>query len=161
MKSKISYLLSFATLTFMGISFNAVASEKPVINSVNINTEIAQNPTPTKQRGEGKKNQLMEKLNLTTQQQQQIESIRTKYQPEMDNIQEQMRVERQKMNEMMKNNDSQNNLRSQHQKISTLQQKMNNLRFESMLETRELLTPEQRQQFSAMMGEKRGNGRGQ
>jgi Spy/CpxP family protein refolding chaperone len=79
----------------------------------------------------------------------------------MDNIQEQMRVEREKMSMMMRNNESQNNLRSQHQKISALQQKMNNLRFESMLETRELLTPEQRQQFSAMMGEKRGNGRGQ
>jgi Spy/CpxP family protein refolding chaperone len=74
----------------------------------------------------------------------------------MDNVQEQMRVEREKMSMMMRNNESQNNLRSQHQKISALQQKMNNLRFESMLETRELLTPEQRQQFSAMMGQKRG-----
>jgi Spy/CpxP family protein refolding chaperone len=161
MKSKINYLLSFATLTFMGLSFNAVASEKPIISPTNITTEIAQNATPRRQRIDGKGDKLMERLNLTSQQQQQMQSIRTKYQPEMDNIQEQMRVEREKMSMMMRNNESQNNLRSQHQKISALQQKMNNLRFESMLETREVLTPEQRQQFSAMMGQKRGNGRGQ
>lgn len=158
MKSKISYLLSFAVLTsIMGISFNAVASEKPVINFPTRSTEIPQDATQRREKGEGKGDKLMEKLNLTTQQQQQMQSIRTKYQPEMDNIQEQMRGEREKMSTMMRNNESQNNLRSQHQKVSALQQKMNNLRFESMLETREILNTQQRQQFAEMMGERKPN----
>jgi periplasmic protein CpxP/Spy len=157
MKNKISYLLSFAVLTSMGISFNAVASEKPAINFPPRSTEIPQDATQRREKGEGKGDKLMDKLNLTTQQQQQMQSIRTKYQPEIDNISEQMRNEREKMSTMMRNNESQNNLRSQHQKISGLQQKMNNLRFESMLETREILNPQQRQELAEMMGERKGN----
>jgi Spy/CpxP family protein refolding chaperone len=99
----------------------------------------------------------MERLNLTAEQQKQMESIRNKYQPQMTSLREQITVERDKMSTMLKNNDSQNNLRSQHQKISTMQEKMNNLRFESMLEAREILTPQQRQQFSENMDERRGN----
>ncbi|MBL1209391.1 Spy/CpxP family protein refolding chaperone [Geminocystis sp. GBBB08] len=159
MKSKINYLLTFITLTTMGISFNAVAAEKPIFNSINSTTEIAQNTSPTKQRGENKGDKLMEKLNLSAEQKQRIESIRTKFEPQMTSIREQMRIEREKMSTMMQNNESQNNLRAQHQKISALQQQMNNLRFESMLETREVLTPQQRQQFSQNMEERRANWR--
>jgi len=163
-KSIMKYLLAFATLTTVGISFNAVAAEKPQINSVSFPMEISQNnttPSPKQPRGEGRGrgngDRLMERLNLTAEQQKQMESIRNKYQPQMTSLREQITVERDKMSTMLKNNDSQNNLRSQHQKISTMQEKMNNLRFESMLETREILTPQQRQQFSENMDGRRGN----
>lgn len=157
MKHTINYALIFATITTMGISFHAVALPNPVINST---IKITQNTPPLKQRWENKGDKLMEKLNLSAEQQQQIESIRSKYQPEIDNVKEQMQSEREKMSAMMKNNESQDNLRSQHQEIVALQQKMNNLRFESLLETREVLTLEQRQQFSQMMSERSSNWRG-
>ncbi|BAQ62318.1 hypothetical protein GM3708_2724 [Geminocystis sp. NIES-3708] len=160
MKTQINYLLSLAILSSIGISFSAVAAEKPIPNEANITTQIAQNTTPTKQKGEGKKDKLMEKLNLTSQQKQQMESIRSKYQPQINSLREQMRTEREKMSTMMRNNESENSLRAQHQSITALNQKMQNLRFESMLEMQEVLTPEQRQQFSQMMGERRANDRG-
>lgn len=159
MKTQINYLLSFAILSSMGISFNAVAAEKPMLNTTNTTIQMAQNTATNKQRGEGKKDKLMEKLNLTSQQQQQMESIRSKYEPQINSIRQQMRTEREKMSTMMANSESQNSLRAQHQSITALNQKMQNLRFESMLEMQQILTPQQRQQFSQMMGERRGNNR--
>ena len=56
---------------------------------------------------------------------------------------------------MMQGNASENDLRNKHQEIVSLRQQMGNLRFESMLEMRKVLTPEQRQQFVQLMQERR------
>ncbi|RMD70652.1 MAG: hypothetical protein D6822_03850 [Cyanobacteria bacterium J149] len=62
---------------------------------------------------------------------------------------------------MMRNNQSESQLRSQHQKIVTLDQQIHNLRFESMLEMRAVLTPEQRQEWANMMADRKMSRQGQ
>ena len=67
-----------------------------------------------------------------------------------------MRSKRQKLQEMMAGTATEKEIRSQHQQVVQLDQKMDNLRFESMLETRQVLTPEQRRQFAQLMERHRG-----
>ena len=157
MKNKITFLLPLATLATISFSGNVMALETVQEDFLSIDTSkptyLAQMGQPRKDKGE----KLTEKLNLTPEQQQQMQTIRTKYQPQMDTIKEQMRTEKERLRQMMTNNDSNNNLRSQHQKIASLNQQMADLRFQSMLEMREVLSPEQRQQWSQMMEEKKAS----
>jgi Spy/CpxP family protein refolding chaperone len=74
-------------------------------------------------------------------------------------LREDISSERQKLADLMKTDDSTSILRSQHQKIIDLDQKMHNLRFEVMLEMREVLTMEQRQQWAESMQELKANRR--
>ena len=98
---------------------------------------------------------LMEQLNLNQGQKQQISAIRQKYQGQMQQLWEEMRSKRQKLEEMMAGTATEADIRRQHQQIAQLDQKMDNLRFESMLETRKVLTPEQRRQFAQLMQQQR------
>lgn len=158
MKNQIKFILPLVTLATLCFSSNVKASEtlKPLnFHSLKPNY-IAQ--MGHRQRGERRgreRGEFMAKLNLTTEQQQQMQSIRSKYQPQMDSIRQEIRSEREKLRQMMANNTSADNLRSQHNKIASLNQKIGDLRFQSMLEMREVLTPEQRQQWNQMMDEKK------
>ena len=103
---------------------------------------------------------LLEKLNLSTAQQEEIQQIQQTYQPKMGEIRVNLRSEREKLAEMISDNESSSSLRSQHQKIIALDQQVHNLRFESMLEMLAILTPEQRQEFATMMQKNRNFRRG-
>jgi Spy/CpxP family protein refolding chaperone len=159
MKNQIKFIFPLITLATFSLGSNVMALETLKQDSLSFETA---NPTYLAQMGQrgkrkGERGDFMEKLNLTTQQQQEMQSIRTKYQPQMDSIREEMRTEKEKLRQMMTNNSSSDNLRSQHNKIASLNQKMGDLRFQSMLEMREVLTSEQRQQWNRMMEEKKAN----
>ena len=59
----------------------------------------------------------------------------------------------------MQGNASEDQLRSKHQEIANLRQQMGNIRFESMLEMRKILTAEQRQKLAQFLQQRR-QGRG-
>jgi periplasmic protein CpxP/Spy len=104
-------------------------------------------------RGEGwKKGDFLEKLNLTDSQKQQISSIKKDHENELKPIKDQMRIKENELRTLMAGNASNDQLRSKHQELQQLRQKMGNLHFENMLEIRSVLTPEQRSQFNSMMG---------
>lgn len=103
--------------------------------------------------GRAQKGRFTEKLNLTSKQQAQVQNIRSQYQPKINSLKDNLRSERQKLAEMMKTNQPYDKLRSQHQKIMALDQQIHNLRFESMLEMREILTQQQRQEWAELMQE--------
>lgn len=46
-------------------------------------------------------------------------------------------------------------VRRQHQQVQTLRQDLSDLRFESMLKMRNVLTPDQREEFAELMQERR------
>lgn len=94
---------------------------------------------------------LMEQLNLTNGQKQQISLIRQKYQGQTQQLREQMRSEQQKLQNMMAGTATEAQIRRQHQQVAQLNQKIHNLHFEGMLQTRQVLTPQQRRQFAQMM----------
>ncbi len=110
-------------------------------------------------RGRGKTEKLIEELNLNDNQVQQLNAIRQKYRPQMQQLREQMQATRQELSQMMQGNTSTTDLRKKHQQVIDLDQKLHNLRFENMLAIREILTPEQRRQFAQLMEQRRANRR--
>ncbi len=110
-------------------------------------------------------------LNLTADQQQQIEQIRQSSQGEFERLREQTRQAHEQMRQLMSSNASDSQLRNQHRQLQELNQQMSNLRFEQMLKIRAVLTEAQRRQLGENMqqrwdddenggGRGRGQGRG-
>ena len=96
-----------------------------------------------------------------------LQAIRQEYQPKMEAQHEAVRAAHEALDRMMASSASDNDLRSRHRALLTEKQKMDELRFNSMLEMRAVLTTEQRQQVAQRMEERRseqqnrGGGRGQ
>lgn len=169
MNGMIRYCLVGATVATFGVATNVYGMDYPHNQSLKENVSasspssliIAQRGTDLKRGYSGDKGEkLVERLNLTTEQRNQMAQIRNKYQPQFNSLMEQIRNERNTLSEMMRSNQSQEQMRSQHQKIVALNQQIQNLRFESMLEMRQVLTPEQRQEWANMMGQGRMSRRG-
>lgn len=99
----------------------------------------------------------LQQLNLSTEQQQQIQAIRDRYQPQMDANKEQMRQTMDEMRQLMTGNASDRDLRNKHNELVQLRQQISEIHFEQMLAIRNVLTPEQRQQFAQQMQERREN----
>ncbi|MCT7970745.1 Spy/CpxP family protein refolding chaperone [Laspinema olomoucense] len=125
---------------------------------------IAQRPggnNPGRGSGEGgqwaEKEGWLEQLNLTPEQQQEIQAIRDRYEPQMQASRDQMRQNMERMGQMMSDNTSDNDLRNQHNEILQMRQQMGQMQFEQMLAIRNVLTPEQREQFAQLMQERREN----
>ncbi len=124
---------------------------------------ITQNPG----RGSGGGGQLAEKkggleqLNLTPEQQQEIQAIRDRYQTQTQASRDQMRQNMERMSQMMNGNTSDSDLQNQHNQILQARQQMGQMRFEQMLAIRNVLNPEQREQFAQLMQQRRQNSQNQ
>lgn len=136
------------------INGNLFNNEKPLLSQANNSNG------GNRRRNNFGPERLLEKLNLSTEQKEKMQNIRQNYKTQMKTIRENLSSERKTLREMMNSNESINALRSQHKKIVALDGQLHNLRFENMLEMREVLTMEQRKQFAEMMEEKRENRRG-
>ncbi|MCT7978097.1 Spy/CpxP family protein refolding chaperone [Laspinema olomoucense] len=99
----------------------------------------------------------LDQLNLTAQQQQDIQAIRDRYETQMQASREQMRQSMERMGQMMSDNTSDNDLRNQHNEILQMRQQIGQMQFEQMLAIRNVLTAEQRVQFAQLMQERRQN----
>ncbi|MGY6530362.1 MAG: Spy/CpxP family protein refolding chaperone [Cyanobacterium sp.] len=163
MKNNIRQILAFTTILTLAGATRTMALNVDPINletSLNETIELAQAREGGKRWGANKtggQSRLIQELNLTTEQQQQMVEIKNKYEPRMTQLREQMRTERQTLQTMMNNNESTEAIRAKNQTISNLNQQMRELGFETMLEMREVLTPQQRQQLSQIMNERRSS----
>ncbi len=90
---------------------------------------------------------LVKQLNLTLEQQQQIERIRRQYQQNILRRKQELESLKQQLTQMMAGTNTVAEIRAKNQELVLLRQEIGKLRFESMLATREILTPEQRQKF--------------
>lgn len=109
------------------------------------------------QRGGGQRGPggLMQNLNLSEQQQQQIQAIRDRYESQFEQNRNAMEQAREQLRTLMTGNANDNQIRAQHQQVQQLAQQMGNLHFESMMEIRNVLDATQRQQFGEMMNQRR------
>lgn len=150
-------ILSLSTTSALAQNnFNFSSSETPALTA-----QFWGNEFGFRQGHHRRGTNLLDNLNLSEEQQNQLQTIRTDYQPRMMEQREQLAQAHQTLREMMHNNTSTEELRNQHEQVQALRQEMANLRFESMLERREVLTPEQREQLAELMQERRENrGRG-
>lgn len=106
---------------------------------------------------------LKTELNLTDEQVTQIQAIHEAARAEGEGAREQMKAEREQMKSLIGSNASRAELERQHQTLQDLRNEFGDRRFAAMLDTLEVLTPEQRSQFAELMdkhhsGPRRGRG---
>ncbi|HEY9860196.1 MAG TPA: periplasmic heavy metal sensor, partial [Candidatus Obscuribacterales bacterium] len=68
-----------------------------------------------------------------------------------------LRQAKQELGNLMAGNTDENTIRAKYNQVQQLEQEMANVRFESMLKMRTVLTPAQRQQFAQLMQQRREN----
>ena len=119
---------------------------------------IAQNPVGQKQgvRGQPK---LLDQLNLTNDQKQQLKAIHSQYKDKISQRQQTVRQANKELRDLMAGNASADQIRTKYKQVQGLRQELEDSRFESMLATREVMTPEQRTQFAQLMEQRRANNR--
>ena len=98
---------------------------------------------------------LMRDLNLSTEQIAKIKQIRQKYHQQIGQITSSLRTAQQELTKMMAGNASVESIRDQYEQVVFLKEKLNDLRFSSMLELREVLTVTQRTQLAQLMEQNR------
>jgi hypothetical protein len=98
---------------------------------------------------------LIQELNLSQQQQQQIETIRQQRRGEIESLKQRMQQLRQEMDQLLSTNAPESSIRAKFTEIQAVKQKIAEVRFEQMLATREVLTPEQRVKFRELASQRR------
>ncbi|WP_017718432.1 Spy/CpxP family protein refolding chaperone [Kamptonema formosum] len=99
--------------------------------------------------------ELFEQLNLSQDQMQKMQQIQERYKTQMQQQQKTLRQAEDELRDLMAGTADQNQLREKHRQVQALREKMGELRFESLLEMREVLTPDQRRQMSELMQQRR------
>ncbi|MCL1467898.1 Spy/CpxP family protein refolding chaperone [Argonema galeatum] len=94
-------------------------------------------------------------LNLSQDQIQRIQQIHNQYKDRMSQSVQSLRQGQQELQTMMAGTASQDQLRDKHRQVEAIDRQVRQLRFESMLAMREVLTPEQRRQFAQRMQNQR------
>ncbi|VXD23795.1 conserved exported hypothetical protein [Planktothrix serta PCC 8927] len=127
--------------------------------STPVMAEVIAQATPNQPRMNQRSGQLMNALNPTPEQQQQLQAIRQEHQEKMRPQQQQMRQTQEELNGLMAGNASETELRQKHDQLMVLKEQMGELQFDMMLKMRAVLTPEQRSQLANLMQERRQNPR--
>ncbi|MFB2975647.1 Spy/CpxP family protein refolding chaperone [Microseira sp. BLCC-F43] len=96
-------------------------------------------------------------LNLTPDQMQRMQAIRQVYQNQISQRAQALRQAETELTGLIASNADSNQIRAKHNQVLSLRQQLAQVRFESMLEMREVLTPEQRRQLAQRMTQGRQN----
>lgn len=154
-------------LTFFAIIFSIICS-LPVVADSSLSglknhipnsrrgTIIAEKPLTVAQHKQSSLS-LFQQLNLTAEQQQQIKRIHTRYRQEILQKRNSIAKLQQQLSDMMVGTEPVALLRAKNQQLNILHQEIGTLRFESMLATREILTPQQREKFRELVNSRSTN----
>ena len=149
--SAVAAIFLLLPLTTYAAQLNPEDSTKPT------NTQIAQIFSHRGRSGKGAGMQrLLEQLELTSEQSTQIEAIHQQYRTINEQNYQQLQQARAEMRSLLAEDANPDELRQQHQEIQSLHQQLGDSRFEAMLQVREILTPQQRQQMAELMAQQRG-----
>ncbi|MEM1369666.1 MAG: Spy/CpxP family protein refolding chaperone [Cyanobacteria bacterium P01_H01_bin.15] len=92
--------------------------------------------------------EILETLDLNSQQRQQIEAIHGKYRNQFRSNRDALRRAQEDLNRLSASDASSSEVQAQQEKVKTLRSQLQDLLFESRLEIREILTQEQRMQLN-------------
>ena len=98
-----------------------------------------------------------QELNLTPEQTQQIQTIENQYEDQIAQRKQAVRQGKQELVDLMAGTASESQVREKYRQVEALKQQVADIRFDSMLAMREVLTPEQRRQFAEGMQKGRQN----
>ncbi|MBE9011397.1 Spy/CpxP family protein refolding chaperone [Pseudanabaenaceae cyanobacterium LEGE 13415] len=119
------------------------------------NDVIAQAPSPSDRPGRGEMG-LLRELNLSPDQLNRIQQIRSRYRDQMKSDRDAARQAQQELRTLMAGSASDDQIREKFRQVKELRTKVADAQFNSMLEIRNVLTPEQRQRFAQRMEQRRG-----
>ena len=157
-----TFLSVTGALVILPLSTYAAESNQNQITNLqeqNNMTKIAQHSRQEK-RGRGEGMQILQQLDLTPEQLQQIEDIQEQSKNQAQALHQQMQTQREEMRSLLAADATPEQLQQQHQQTQDLHQRLSDNRFETMLQVREVLTSEQRTQMAELMAqrsERRGN----
>jgi protein CpxP len=109
-------------------------------------------PGPRGPRDGGK---LLEELNLSDAQLQQMQEIRERGRTQSEPTRNQLQQAQEQLKNLMTGNASESAIRTQFQQVQSLRQQLASMHFDHMLEMRNVLTPAQRQEFAQLMEQRR------
>lgn len=141
------------SLLILPVSINASNLKSTNPHLLESDTLLAQNYFHhSKRRGNGKRlKKLLQQLDLTPQQSEQIKAIRDRFERENETLDEAISTQHQEMRSLLANElASSQELKQKHQQLQNLHLELSNNRFQNMLEVREVLTPEQRRQLAEL-----------
>lgn len=125
-------------------------------NPAQLPAAVAQQPPRTDRPG-GNEERLFEQLNLSQEQKQKMQAIRNQYKDQLNQRRQALHQAQQELKTLMTGTASANQIREKHRQLLTLRQQLEEVQFESMLAMREVLTPEQRNQFAQLMQQRWDN----
>ncbi len=95
-------------------------------------------------------------LNLTPEQAQKVRSIRNQHKDTLTQQRQALGQAQRQLREMMTSEASVEQVRQQYAQVKTLREQLADTQFNGLLETREVLTVEQRRRFADQMKQRRG-----
>ncbi len=123
--------------------------------------ELAQNSPENNFKKNGRKKgrrggmkRILSKLDLSAEQTQQIEAIQTKYQSDREPLHQELRAEMNTMRSLFSSDATTQEIQGQRQTVRNLKNQLEDIRFNQMLEVREVLTTEQRDQMAELLAER-------
>jgi protein CpxP len=119
---------------------------------------LSQATAPTSPTASPRKQKWLQNLNLSSEQTQQLQTIRSQSRNQMSETRQQLKQSRQELMSLMAGTASDDQIRAKYRDVETAQQKLSQQRFESLLAMRNILTPEQRQKFAQQMQQRREAG---
>ena len=151
--------ISVTIALFIICSFPAYAGSPLSLNSYSANWRspaiVANNSMSDKEQQQPIG--FFQQLNLTEQQQQQLKQIHRQYRQQIIQKKNTVAKLQQQLSDMMVGTEPVELLRAKNQQLTLLRQELGALRFESMLATREILTPQQRQKFRELVNSRQAD----
>ncbi|WP_421659284.1 Spy/CpxP family protein refolding chaperone [Leptothermofonsia sp. ETS-13] len=135
-----------ATVVILG---GAIAISRP---GALFSNQIAQVSRESKERSKGN---WLKDLNLTPAQFQKIEAIRSRYKNDFTQQRQAVQQAQKELRAMLAGDTPVDQIRQKYNEVRTLKQRFADTRFNSLLETREVLNFEQRKKFVEHMRQKR------
>jgi Spy/CpxP family protein refolding chaperone len=94
---------------------------------------------------------LMARLNLSSAQQQELQTIYSQYKDQISQRKQAVRQANRQLRDLMVSTASNDEIRAKYQEVQALRQQLEAARFESLLAMRDVLTPAQRSRFAQLM----------
>ncbi|MEZ2321727.1 MAG: Spy/CpxP family protein refolding chaperone [Microcoleus sp.] len=141
-----------STLALLMLTLGSATAAIAVPNPLPAET-IAQNQRPN--RTGGKEGAMFEKLNLSADQKQKMQAVRDRYKDQISQRMQAVRQARQELQTMMSGTATASQIRDKNTQISGLKKQLDDVRLESTLAMRDILTPAQRTQLAELMKQRR------
>jgi periplasmic protein CpxP/Spy len=142
-------------LSFKRGHFGLLLVTISLINFLSISNTQSVSAQTSDKKPRVKRTQFMSELRLTDTQQKQIMAIRNKYQNSFDQRREALKTTEDELQQLMIGNSSVEAIHAKHSEFRRIIEELENLRFNMMLEIRELLTPAQRVQIAQIINKQR------